>query len=104
MENDNITPKSIIKSWFEQGLKPLAAQFHAWMDAYWHKNEKIPLGTVEHLEETLNKKAESSTLEDMSGKFEGHVSDNTLHKTENEQNKLSYLATIQIRLMQQKNH
>lgn len=38
-----IRARSVIKSWFFRGAKPLADQFHDWMDSYFHKTEDIPL-------------------------------------------------------------
>jgi hypothetical protein len=43
-----------IKSWFKRGFKPLQQQFYDWMDSYWHKDEKIPIATVDGLETVLN--------------------------------------------------
>lgn len=59
MAANNITDKNTLKSWFQRGLKPLEAQFHAWMDAYWHKSELIPTSSIDGLENVLNQKAES---------------------------------------------
>lgn len=85
MATDQITDKNILKSWFKRGLKPLEAQFHAWMDSYWHKDDKIPVASVNNLADVLNKKAESKSLE-------AHVQDMTIHKTQSEQQKLDNLA------------
>lgn len=57
-----ITDKNTLKSWFKRGLKPLESQFHAWMDSYWHKDEKIQTSDIEGLENTLNSKAEISAI------------------------------------------
>ena len=48
------TPKSTIINWFKRGLKPLEAQFAAWLDSYWHKSEGIPMASVAGLEDALN--------------------------------------------------
>ncbi|MEN2400602.1 hypothetical protein GKZ90_0012495 [Flavobacterium sp. MC2016-06] len=40
------TDKNILKNWFTTGKKPLQAQFWAWMDSYWHKEEPIPQITL----------------------------------------------------------
>lgn len=85
MATDQITDKNILKSWFKRGLKPLEAQFHAWMDSYWHKDDKIPVASVNNLADVLNKKAESKSLD-------AHVQDMTIHKTQSEQQKLDNLA------------
>lgn len=44
-----ITPKSTLYNWFKRGLKPLESQFKAWLDSYWHKDELIPIATVDGL-------------------------------------------------------
>ncbi len=43
----SITPKNTIKGWFLTAMKPLQAQYHAWMDSYWHKDEIIPADKVD---------------------------------------------------------
>jgi len=50
------TDKSTLKNWFVRAAKPLASQFAAWLDSYWHKDEKIPISSIEDLDETLNDK------------------------------------------------
>lgn len=57
------TDKNTLKSWFLRGLKPLATQFAAWIDSYWHKDETIPIANIEDLPQTLNSKANSSDLD-----------------------------------------
>lgn len=89
---NNITEKNVLKGWFKRGLKPLEAQFHAWMDSYWHKNEEIPIKNIENLEDTLNNKAETQNLESISGDLKNHSEDTGLHKTIEEQAKLDNLA------------
>jgi hypothetical protein len=56
------TALSIIKSWFETGDFPTQEQFWNWMDSYWHKDELIPVETVNGLASLLAGKA---TLEDV---------------------------------------
>ncbi|MFL5747208.1 MAG: hypothetical protein ACJ751_21215 [Niastella sp.] len=43
-----------LKSWFKRGFKPLQQQFYDWMDSYWHKNEQLPISSVNGLENVLN--------------------------------------------------
>lgn len=40
-----------LKSWFRNGLKPTQAQFWNWMDSYWHKDEKLPMDSIEGIDE-----------------------------------------------------
>ncbi|MGL4956567.1 MAG: hypothetical protein ACRC9X_05260 [Bacteroidales bacterium] len=42
-----MTPITQLKEWFVRGAKPLQAHFHAWLDSYWHKEEKIPFSAIE---------------------------------------------------------
>lgn len=43
-----------IKSWFQRGMKPTAAQFAAVFDSFWHKSEKIQISDVESLDSELS--------------------------------------------------
>ena len=36
-----IRARSVLKSWFYRGAKPLADQFHDWMDSYLHRDEDL---------------------------------------------------------------
>lgn len=87
-----ITPKDTIKSWFKRGLKPLETQFHAWMDSYWHKSEKLSVSNIDKLETILNKKAESATVDQLGKNFNAHIQNTSLHKTEEERYQLGHLA------------
>ncbi|MEG2340254.1 MAG: hypothetical protein RSA98_10165 [Odoribacter sp.] len=89
----NIIDKNTLKGWFKRGFKPLESQFAAWMDSYWHKSEKIQTSSIEGLETTLNNKAESIALDNLSKDLTLHKDDSTVHKTEEEQNKLNNLAS-----------
>lgn len=48
------TPKSTLKSWFVTKAKPLQSQFWAWFESYWHKDELIPMASVDGLVDALN--------------------------------------------------
>lgn len=52
--------KNTLKSWFTRGKKPLASQFAAWMDSYWHKDEKLPISSIENLSTALAAKMSTS--------------------------------------------
>ena len=43
-----------LKNWFKSGFKPLQQQFYDWMDSYWHKDEQLPISSVNGLETILN--------------------------------------------------
>ena len=50
-----ITGKNILKGWFQKGLKPSASQFADWMDSFWHKNETIPVSSVQGLQDVIRR-------------------------------------------------
>ncbi len=58
-----MTPINNLKQWFRNGLKPTQEQFWAWMDSFWHKNEKIPQASIEGLDKSLEAKAETTTVD-----------------------------------------
>lgn len=49
--------KKTLKAWFTRGKKPTAAQFAAWMDSYWHKDEPLPATAIDGLLQMLDAKA-----------------------------------------------
>lgn len=57
------TDLNTLKNWFKTGLKPSQEQFWAWMDSFWHKNDKIPQSQIEGLDKSLENKAETSSVE-----------------------------------------
>ncbi len=81
-----------MKGWFQRGMKPLATQFAAWIDSFWHKTDTIPTANIEGLEDTLNKKAEQMDVNNLYADFVRHRADDTKHKTIAEQGKLDNLA------------
>ena len=54
------TDKTTLRNWFKTGLKPTQAQFWAWMDSYWHKDEKIAISNIENLGNILDVKADNN--------------------------------------------
>jgi len=52
-----------LKGWFVTAAKPLQAHYHAWLDSFWHKNEDIPIDTVEGLTDALNTRPNAAQLE-----------------------------------------
>ncbi|EKB58422.1 hypothetical protein HMPREF9700_01874 [Bergeyella zoohelcum CCUG 30536] len=55
--------KETIKGWFTTGSKPTEKQFWAWMDSFFHKEDKIPMESVEGMSKALEGKADASALE-----------------------------------------
>ena len=62
-----------IKNWFKTNLKPTQEQFWAWMDSFWHKGEKIPITSIDDIENILNAKADAEALTN-------HVVDDNAHE------------------------
>lgn len=56
------TDKDTIKSWFETGDIPNQAQFAAWIDSFFHKDEKIQITSIQGLVAILNAKAETEMV------------------------------------------
>lgn len=46
--------KNVVKNWFKSRLKPTQSQFWQWIDASFFKGEKLPMGDVEGLGDSLN--------------------------------------------------
>lgn len=66
------TDKNTIKSWFEKDDRPTQAQFWAWIDSIWHKDEKIPITAIDDIETILNDKADADA-------FGNHLTDANAH-------------------------
>lgn len=49
LKAQTITPKNTLKNWFVTGAKPTQAQFWAWMDSYYHKNDSLPANMISGL-------------------------------------------------------
>jgi hypothetical protein len=64
--------KNTLKNWFRTDLKPTQAQFWAWIDSFWHKDELIPQSAIADLTTILNAKAEK-------GQFDTHQIDGNAH-------------------------
>lgn len=56
------TDKNTLKNWFRNKLKPTQEQFWAWMDSYWHKDEKISISSIYGLENLLNDTATNEQI------------------------------------------
>lgn len=63
------TDKNTLKSWFKRGAKPLASQFAAWIDSFWHKDESIPIGSITNLSTILGNKIDRSEIENITSKL-----------------------------------
>ena len=68
-----ITPISTLKRWFTNFKKPAQEQFWAWLDSYWHKSEKIPMDTIDGLENAIRGTASADQLRN-------HLTDSQAHQ------------------------
>lgn len=57
---------SQLKSWFRKGMYPTESQFGDWLDSFFHRDDKIPVGSVDGLSEAINSKAEKSAVDTLS--------------------------------------
>ena len=55
-----------MKSWFKKGLYPTESQFASVFDSFWHKDDTIPMTSVQNLTQTLNNKASAFHKHEMS--------------------------------------
>lgn len=51
-----IVSRKQLKAWFRRGLKPLESQFASWIDSFWHKDDAIPMSSVDGLTDALNQR------------------------------------------------
>uniref|UniRef100_UPI0039A4A8F1 hypothetical protein n=1 Tax=Ornithobacterium rhinotracheale TaxID=28251 RepID=UPI0039A4A8F1 len=69
------TDLNTIRNWFKNGLKPTQEQFWAWLDSFWHKDDKIPAENIQGLNEMLSGIDLSSKVENAD--FESFKTENT---------------------------
>lgn len=51
-----VATRELLKQWFRKGLKPLEIHFHALIDSFWHKEDAIPMSSIDGLNEALNER------------------------------------------------
>ena len=78
-----------ILSWFKTGKKPTQKEFWDSWQSFWHKEEKIPITSIESIESILNEKAEKSLLDtkedkNQKGAINGYAPLNELTKIPSE--------------------
>lgn len=57
-----MTPRATLKNWFKRGLKPLEIQFAEWLDSYWHKEDAVPVSSIDGLTDVLNGYASTASV------------------------------------------
>ena len=68
-----MTAIQTLKQWFSNFKKPTQEQFWAWIDSFWHKSEKIPMDSIEGLENVIQGTASAEQLRN-------HLTDSQAHK------------------------
>ena len=68
-----MTAINTLKKWFSNFKKPTQEQFWAWIDSFWHKSEKIPMDSIEGLENVIQGTASAEQLRN-------HLTDSQAHK------------------------
>ena len=69
-----MTPKKTLKKWFSNFMKPTQEHFYAWLDSFWHKDEKIPMSSIDGLERIVEGTASA-------GQLLNHLNDTNAHRT-----------------------
>ena len=69
-----MTPKKTLKKWFSNFMKPAQEHFYAWLDSFWHKDEKIPMSSIDGLERIVEGTASA-------GQLLNHLNDTNAHRT-----------------------
>lgn len=72
------TTKQILKTWFQNGKKPNQEQFWAWIEAYWHKDDKIPIDAIEELNEALGGFATTKQIEALANSDASNISEDNI--------------------------
>lgn len=68
-----MTAIATLKKWFSNFRKPKQEHFWAWLDSFWHKDEKIPMTSIEGLESAIQDTASAEQLRN-------HLTDSQSHK------------------------
>lgn len=65
--------KDTLKQWFSNGKKPDEQQFWAWLESYWHKDEKIPIETIQDIQTILSGKSDTELVNKLIEELKGKV-------------------------------
>ncbi|MCI9244424.1 MAG: hypothetical protein HFJ82_02825 [Alistipes sp.] len=71
-----------LKKWFQKGCYPTAAQFGDWMDSFFHKNDTIPVTSVDGLAERLNDKYNAADAAALEAKADALAEDLAAYRAE----------------------
>lgn len=79
-----IRPIAQLKAWFSRGAYPSATQFADWMDSFFHKDETLPISSIDQLPEQLNGKYPADEGEELEKRAEAIAADLNQHKADTE--------------------
>ncbi len=71
-----------LKKWFQKGCYPTAAQFADWMDSFFHKDDIIPITSVDGLSERLNDKYNAADGAALEARADAIADDLAAHRAE----------------------
>jgi len=63
------TPKTTLMGWIVSRWKPTVAQFKAFAESYWHKNDYIPIQQIDGLDQAIGGLAAMSDVEQLLSSF-----------------------------------
>jgi hypothetical protein len=73
-----------LKAWFKRGSYPTEAQFADWIDSFFHRDDKVPISSVEGLSGRLNDKYARTDGEELERKHQRLAESFEVHVKENE--------------------
>lgn len=68
-----------LKAWFKRGQYPTEGQFADWIDSFIHKEDKVPISSVEDLTDQLNGKYDAAAGEHLNGDVQALKADYEAH-------------------------
>ena len=74
-----------LKAWFQRRKYPTEAQFADWIDSFFHKEDKVPISSVEELPEQLNGKYDAAAGEQLESNFRQLRTDYETHEKSSRQ-------------------
>ena len=74
-----------LKAWFQRRKYPTEAQFADWIDSFFHKEDKVPISSVEEIPEQLNGKYDAAAGEQLESNFRQLRTDYETHEKSSRQ-------------------
>lgn len=64
--------RNTLNGWAIRGWKPLAQQVRDWFDSFWHKDDPIPVASIEGLTDILNSLPSADAINQLTALLMGH--------------------------------